>query len=156
MNVGGRVKKLLILWFINSRSRAKREHFCQEFWGEKLKNWTEHFFFSKITVKCVSTRVKGRHIALSSLSFARIWTRNSLDAACSQKRDEIVGRFLKIWWHCGPEQPRIQTEVLGHSLVHSLVRWHRSLVRFLRTARFARAFRCARSLAHFAPSQVNY
>ena len=24
--------------------------------------------------------------------------------------------------HCGPEQPRIQTEVLGHSLVRSLVR----------------------------------
>ena len=29
--------------------------------------------------------------------------------------------------HYGPEQPRIQTEVLGHSLVRSLVRSHRSL-----------------------------
>ena len=37
--------------------------------------------------------------------------------------------------------------VLGHSLLHSLVRLHRSLVRLLRTARFARALRCAHSFA---------
>ena len=30
--------------------------------------------------------------------------------------------------HYGRKQPRIQTEVLGHSLVRSLVRSHRSLV----------------------------
>ena len=45
--------------------------------------------------------------------------------------------------HFGPEQPKIQTEVLGHSLLHS----HRSLVCLLRTARFARALRCAHLLA---------
>ena len=28
---------------------------------------------------------------------------------------------------CGPDQPRIQAEVLGHSLVRSLIRTHRSL-----------------------------
>ena len=39
--------------------------------------------------------------------------------------------------HYGRKPPRIQTEVLGHSLVRSLVRLHRSLVR---------------SLAHFAHS----
>ena len=43
-------------------------------------------------------------------------------------------------------------KVLGHSLLHSLVRSHRSLIRLLRTARFARALRCAhsfsRSLTH--------
>ena len=33
--------------------------------------------------------------------------------------------------HNGRKQPRIQTEVLGHSLVRSLVRSHRSLVRSL-------------------------
>ena len=33
--------------------------------------------------------------------------------------------------HCGPEQPKIQAEVLGHSLVRSLVRSHRSIVRLL-------------------------
>ena len=47
--------------------------------------------------------------------------------------------------HCGPEQPKIQTEVLGHLLVYSIVRSNRSLVR---------------SLAHFAHSltrgTVNY
>ena len=54
--------------------------------------------------------------------------------------------------HYGPKQPRIQTEVLGHSLVRSLVRSHCSLVRLLRTARFACALHCAHSLAHFAHS----
>ena len=48
--------------------------------------------------------------------------------------------------HCGPEQPKIQSEVLGDSLVRSLIRLHRSLVRLLRSARFARSF------AHFAHS----
>ena len=60
--------------------------------------------------------------------------------------------------HCGLEQPRIETEVLGHSLVRSLVRSHRSLVRLLWTARFARALRCAhsfaRSLTSLTPSLV--
>ena len=37
--------------------------------------------------------------------------------------------------------------ILGHSLVHLLVRLHRSLIRSLRTARFARALRCAHSFA---------
>ena len=45
-------------------------------------------------------------------------------------------------------------DVLGHSLVRSLVRSHGSLIRLLRTARFASALCCthslARSLAHFA------
>ena len=39
--------------------------------------------------------------------------------------------------HYGRKQPRIQTEVLGHSLVRSLFRSHRSLIRLLRTARCA-------------------
>ena len=38
--------------------------------------------------------------------------------------------------------------VQGHSLVRSLVRSHCSLIRLLRTARYARALRCAHSLAH--------
>ena len=42
--------------------------------------------------------------------------------------------------------------VLGQSLLHSFVRSHRSFIYLLRTARFARALRCAhssaRSLAH--------
>ena len=62
--------------------------------------------------------------------------------------------------HCGLEQTRIETKVMGHSLVRSRIRSHRSLVRLLRTARFARALRCAHSLAHFAHSlargKVNY
>ena len=42
--------------------------------------------------------------------------------------------------------------LLGHSLLRSLVHLHRSLIRLLRTTRFARVLRCAqsfdRSLAH--------
>ena len=45
--------------------------------------------------------------------------------------------------HYGRKQPRIQTVVLGHSLVRSLVRSHRSLVRF------ARALCCAHSFARW-------
>ena len=48
--------------------------------------------------------------------------------------------------HYGTEQPKIQTNVLGHSLVDSLVRLHRSLFRLLHPACFARALRCAHSL----------
>ena len=66
--------------------------------------------------------------------------------------------FESLPAHFGPEQPKIQTEVLGHSLVRSLVRSHRSLPRLLRTARFARALRCAhsfaRSLTSLTPSIV--
>jgi len=58
--------------------------------------------------------------------------------------------------HSDPECLEIATLVMGHSLVRSLVRSHRSLVRLLRTARFARALRCAhsfaRSLTHSLPS----
>ena len=54
--------------------------------------------------------------------------------------------------HCGQEQPRMQTEVVGHSLVRLLVCSHHSLVRLLRTARFARALHCAHLFAHFAHS----
>ena len=58
--------------------------------------------------------------------------------------------------HCGPESPRILIGVLGHSLVHSLIRALRSLVRLLCPTRFARVLCCAHllagSLAHFAHS----
>ena len=54
--------------------------------------------------------------------------------------------------HSGPEQPRIQTEVLGRSLIRLLVRSHRSLPRLLRTTRFANKLRCTHLFAHFAHS----
>ena len=66
--------------------------------------------------------------------------------------------FYSFSKHSGPDQPRIQIRVLGHSLIRSLVRSYRSLVRLLRTARFARALHCAhsfaRSLTSLAPSLV--
>ena len=66
-----------------------------------------------------------------------------------------TGQFHVTPWHYCLEQPKIQTAVLGHSLVRSLVRSHRSLVRLLRTAR---ALRCAhsfaRSLTSLTPSLV--
>ena len=64
------------------------------------------------------------------------------DASCgsspgSTKSEKNMADFDEV-----PEQPKIQTAVLGHPLVRS----HRSLVRLLQTARFAHALRCARSL----------
>jgi len=47
----------------------------------------------------------------------------------------------------GPMTMKSTRRVLGHSLLRSLVRSHRSLIRLLRTARFARALRCAHSFA---------
>ena len=40
---------------------------------------------------------------------------------------DLPPRYL-FRYNCGPEQPRKQTEVLGHSLVHLLVRSYRSLI----------------------------
>ena len=64
--------------------------------------------------------------------------------------------FLLI--HGGPEQQRIRTEVLGHSLIRSLVCSHRSLVCLLLTTCFVSALRCAhllaRSLTHFGHSRA--
>ena len=64
-----------------------------------------------------------------------------------QSEDVVNARKMGKEMHCGLEQPRLQAEVLGHSLVRSLVRSHSSLVRLLRTARFARALCCAHSFA---------
>ena len=43
--------------------------------------------------------------------------------------------------HCWPDQPKTQIKVLGHSLVCSLVRSHRSLICLLLPAHFIRALR---------------
>ena len=75
-----------------------------------------------------------------------------------KKKKAFRSELKKNTVHYGQEQPRIQTEVLGHSLVRLLVRSYRSLVRLLRTARVARALRCAhsfaRSLTSLTPSLV--
>ena len=56
--------------------------------------------------------------------------------------------------HCGAEQPRVQTEVLGQPLVHLLVRSHCSLICLLRTAWFALLRSLIRLLTHFAHSRA--
>ena len=57
--------------------------------------------------------------------------------------------LIQVRWHCGPEQPKIQTEVLGHSPVRSLAPLTRSLAPpfLLRSRALLRSF--VRSLAHF-------
>ena len=63
-------------------------------------------------------------------------------------------------FHYGWEQPRIQTEVLGHSLIRSLVCSHRSLFCLLRPAYFAHTLRCipsfTRSLTSITSSLIQY
>ena len=54
-----------------------------------------------------------------------------------------VSLLLKTTRHLGPRQPKIQTKVLGHSLVRLLICSHRSLIRLLHTACFVRALCCA-------------
>ena len=49
--------------------------------------------------------------------------------------------------HYERKQPRMQTEVLGYLVVHSLIRSHCSLVRLLQTAQFARTLHCAHLFA---------
>ena len=60
--------------------------------------------------------------------------------------------------HCGLEETRIETKVLGHSPVRLLVRSHYPLVRLLRTVRFTCALHCAhlfaRSLTSLTPLLV--
>ena len=56
--------------------------------------------------------------------------------------------YCKYRLHCGPKQPRIQFEVLGHSLVRSLAPSSCSLICLLHTTRFARTLHCAHSVTH--------
>ena len=51
--------------------------------------------------------------------------------------------FFCFSGHGGLEQPWIGTKVLGHSLVHSVIRSHHSLVCLPLTAHFARTLCCA-------------
>ena len=72
----------------------------------------------------------------------------------------VTDHFLVATFHCGLGQTRIQTEVLGHSLVRSLAPLTRSLTPdcSLRSRPPLRSL--VRSLAHFAHSlargKVNY
>ena len=68
---------------------------------------------------------------------ASIKSSNFLDCLVSRLPPRTMGRMTL----------KSTRRVLGHSLLRSLVRSHRSLIRLLRTARFARALRCAHSFA---------
>ena len=99
-----------------------------------------------------------RFILLPSLarccvhSFARSLT-HSLPS--SWDNGIFLSNFQCVLNHSGMTMKSTH-KVLGHSLVRSLVHSHRTLIRFLRTARFARALRCAhsfvRSPIHSLPS----
>ena len=86
-------------------------------------------------------KIKEQRNRKKSDSLIRILIWNHNLESKREKKDII--KWMKIVWlhsvtfHYGQKQPRIQTEVLGHSLVRSLVRSHRSLIRLLQTARFA-------------------
>ena len=56
--------------------------------------------------------------------------------------------------HYGPEQPKIQAKVLGHSLVRLLVCLHSSLLCLLRFACFIRALRCVHSFTRLLPPDI--
>ena len=63
-----------------------------------------------------------------------------------------MGYVFMIMGNLGPEQQRIQTEVLGHSLVRLLICLHRSLVHSALLASLARSAVLTCSFTHFAHS----
>ena len=72
-----------------------------------------------------------------------VWLRKSRESMVAQKEDDKRGGRGGRKDHCGPEQPRIQTEVLCHSLVRSPVRSHCSHICLLCLAQFTRGLHCA-------------
>ena len=71
---------------------------------------------------------------------------NSLSVDWDPEIDRQNDSTILILPHyCYSEPRKIGTLVLGHSLVRSLIRPHRSLICLLRTARFAHALHCAHS-----------
>ena len=79
------------------------------------------------------------------------WRPAILNAASTAFGDFLPSLFfffgLKLVVHCGSEQPRIQTEVPGHTPVCSPVFSHQSLICLFRTACFA----CALCYAPLRP-----
>ena len=73
------------------------------------------------------------------------WTKSLYDFFDAQKpsaASAAAAAAVEAAARYGPDQPKTQMYVLGHSLVRSLVHSHRSLLCLLRPARFARALRC--------------
>ena len=114
-----------------------------------------HGFRPRSFARDSSGRVKVGVVAL--------YVRNSQRKFELQNREESIYSFmegrrsslLSSPHNCGPEHLKIETEVLGHSLVCLLVRLHRSLIKlappYLLCSRAPlRLF--VRSLAHFAHS----
>ena len=92
--------------------------------------------------ECTRTNTSTKHTQVQGRIYNRrtLWWWPSIyssDAFWGSGKQSTVGRMTM----------KSTRRVLGHSLLRSLVRLHRSLIRLLRTARFARALRCAHSLA---------
>ena len=103
-------------------------------------NW-KSFWINKYLQLKFSLSIKNkadRHKSRTSVPVS--WKKSSM-------MDRQTDRRAEGPTHCGLEQQRIKTKVLGHSLVRSLVRSHRSLICLLRPARFACALHCAHSFA---------
>ena len=64
-------------------------------------------------------------------------SRGNIQAQCPSNRGEH-DELNRLPFHCGPDQPKTQTEVLGHLLVRLLIRSYHSLILLLRTACSAR------------------
>ena len=91
-------------------------------------------------------------IQFGSCTHSRAGTllRNSnIDAYTAAKTSSINPTF-----HYGSEQPRIETKVLDHSPVRSVVCSHCSLICLLRTACFTRALRYAHLFARLLTPEI--
>ena len=76
----------------------------------------------------------------------------SIKLKTTSMQSSFYNDHCQVAMHCGPEQPRIQTEVLGHSLVRSLAPLTHSLTPDYSLCSRPPLRSLVRSLAHFAHS----
>ena len=88
-----------------------------------------------------------RHMCWFSLRIVDKILRKDISELMARVKDFLFGRSERTSHHCtmGRMTMKAKGKVLGHSLLRSLFGSHRSIIRLLRTARFARALRCAHS-----------
>ena len=119
-------------------------------WNYENKEPQWHFlFFILICHRIFKTRLVAITIGVYMETVYCLWILNKcfiaylVDGQELRRFDAVLrhyvisAEFVVRSWHYSPKQPRIKIGVLGHLLVLSLVRSHRSLFRLLRTAHFA-------------------
>ena len=102
----------------------------RSFLGQKCYDCILHSFTSNLFFDCLLTPTSSSQNICKKTEQQDVFFPAVLPSFYPPPSSTLSHFALKraLWWmHCGPDQPRIQTAVLGHLLVRSLVRSHRSL-----------------------------